>query len=544
MTERLRAVPVWAWLALIVVGSAALRLWLVSGMAGPFIFVDELIYSELARSLAAGDGYSVRGLPTSGYSLLYPLLIAPAYALFDGLPDAYALAKSINAVAMSLAAVPAFLIARRVVRPSLALLAALTAVAVPSLAYTATLTTESLFYPVALLLRVAAPPLPRGAGLGTTRHAHGGTRGRPGNEGAVTGVPPGDRHRAAPPRALRTALARRQAVRSALRGPGRRHDSRRCGSGRTRARADGSPRCVQHRRRRRLRRRLGRPHGSVASPGADPLRGHPSDRCADHPPLALAWSRAAGPAASRGDRLAASLEHARRRHVRLTVRVRPHPGSLPLLPRPAARDRAARLGRGRSATAASRNVGRCRRRPGTTAALSLLALHQRAGEVRHGRAAAAVDDQPAPRARGVLGHGRPCRTRARAGLSPRACAGGGCSAARGAASVRRRFEAGLVGASGVSRRRSRSAVSGDPGSRARLDRSCRSRGTGGRRAVDRAGGSVHREPERVLQQARRQRSTTPAPRRPGVSTRRRSRVFRTPEPEGSAAVSSSCQRTA
>ena len=150
MTERLRAVPVWAWLALIVVGSAALRLWLVRGMAGPFIFVDELIYSELGKSLAAGDGYSVRGLSTSGYSLLYPLLIAPAYALFDGLPDAYAFAKSINAVAMSLAAVPTFLIARRVVRPSLALLGAATAVALPSMAYTATLTTESLFYPVAL----------------------------------------------------------------------------------------------------------------------------------------------------------------------------------------------------------------------------------------------------------------------------------------------------------------------------------------------------------------------------------------------------------
>ena len=150
MTDRIRAVPAWAWLTTIVVGSAALRLWLVRGVPAPFIFVDELTYSELAKSLAAGDGYAVRGLATSGYSLLYPLLIAPAYLLFDAVPDAYAAAKSIGAVAMSLAAVPAFLIARRVVRPSLALLAALIAVAVPSMAYTATITTESLFYPVAL----------------------------------------------------------------------------------------------------------------------------------------------------------------------------------------------------------------------------------------------------------------------------------------------------------------------------------------------------------------------------------------------------------
>jgi len=128
VTERLRAVPAWAWLAVIVVGSAALRLWLVRGMNGPFIFVDELIYSELAKSLAVGDGYAVRGLATSGYSVLYPLLIAPAYVLFDGLPDAYAFAKSIDAVVMSLSAVPAFLIARRLVRPSFALLAAIIAV--------------------------------------------------------------------------------------------------------------------------------------------------------------------------------------------------------------------------------------------------------------------------------------------------------------------------------------------------------------------------------------------------------------------------------
>ena len=150
--ERLRRVPVAVWLALLVVVSAAIRLWLVRGMQAPFVFVDELIYSELAKSLAAGAGYTVRGLPASGYSLLYPALIAPAYWLFDAVPSAYAAAKAIGAVAMSLAAIPTFLIARRVVRPSLALLAGAIAVSVPSMAYTGTLTTESLFYPVALIV--------------------------------------------------------------------------------------------------------------------------------------------------------------------------------------------------------------------------------------------------------------------------------------------------------------------------------------------------------------------------------------------------------
>jgi len=147
---RAAAVPAWAWLAALVALSALARVLLVRQMLSPFVFVDELIYSELARSLADGQGYEVREAPVSGYSLLYPALIAPAYAMVDGLPAAYGLAKSIGAVTMSLAAVPAYLLARRVAGRWLALLAAALAVAVPSMAYTGTITTESLFYPVTL----------------------------------------------------------------------------------------------------------------------------------------------------------------------------------------------------------------------------------------------------------------------------------------------------------------------------------------------------------------------------------------------------------
>ena len=148
---RVARVPDWAWLTGIVGCSAALRIWMVRGMPAPFVFVDELIYSELARSLAHTGTFAVRGVATTGYSILYPALLAPAYGLVDGLPRAYAAAKATNAVAMSLAAVPAWLITRRVAGRWLSLLAAVTALAVPSMAYTATIVTENLFYPVALL---------------------------------------------------------------------------------------------------------------------------------------------------------------------------------------------------------------------------------------------------------------------------------------------------------------------------------------------------------------------------------------------------------
>jgi len=151
LVDRARRVPAWAWLAGIVVASILFRWWYGRGMVAPFIMVDELIYSDLARSLAAGHGLEVRGEPYL-VSLIYPLLLAPVYAVFDSLPDAYAAVKVVNAIVMSLAAVPAYLLARRVLPTGLSLFAALFAVAVPSMVYTGTVMTENAFYPAFLLV--------------------------------------------------------------------------------------------------------------------------------------------------------------------------------------------------------------------------------------------------------------------------------------------------------------------------------------------------------------------------------------------------------
>ncbi|MDQ3122052.1 MAG: glycosyltransferase family 39 protein [Actinomycetota bacterium] len=143
--------PAWAWLVAIVVGSFAVRAWLARGMLGPFIMVDELIYSELGRSLADSRELLVRDVPSRGYGFVYPALLAPVYAAFESLTDAYAAVKTLNALVMSLAAIPAYLLARRVVGQGLALLAAVLAVSLPSLVYTGSVMTENAFYPVFLV---------------------------------------------------------------------------------------------------------------------------------------------------------------------------------------------------------------------------------------------------------------------------------------------------------------------------------------------------------------------------------------------------------
>jgi len=147
----LRRIPSWAWLAAIVAGSTGARATLGSELVAPFIMVDEIIWSEIARGIADAGEPLLRDVPDPGYSVVYPLLISPVYALFESLPDAYAGVKTLNALLMSLAAIPTFFLARRVVRDGLALLAALMAVAIPSLAYTGTVMTENAFYPLFLL---------------------------------------------------------------------------------------------------------------------------------------------------------------------------------------------------------------------------------------------------------------------------------------------------------------------------------------------------------------------------------------------------------
>jgi hypothetical protein len=150
-----RAVPVWAWLAGIVAASAITHFLFARRVQAPWIMVDELIYSELARGLAEDGAYSIRGVPTYAYGFVYPLVIAPAYALHDSLPTAYATVKAINAFVISLAAMPAFFLARRVLPARLALLAALLAVTLPSLMYAGQVMTENVFYPLFLCVMLA-----------------------------------------------------------------------------------------------------------------------------------------------------------------------------------------------------------------------------------------------------------------------------------------------------------------------------------------------------------------------------------------------------
>ena len=138
------------WLAAIVGVSFAVRMVVGWLRAAPALFPDEYTYAAIGRSIAASGRPLIRGTSPHFPALLEPILTAPAWLVGDvGL--GYRLVQTIGALAMSLAAVPVFLLARRLRlsgRFSLAL-AAFT-VLVPDLVYASFVSSEAIAYPILL----------------------------------------------------------------------------------------------------------------------------------------------------------------------------------------------------------------------------------------------------------------------------------------------------------------------------------------------------------------------------------------------------------
>lgn len=143
---RARAAP----LVLLVAGSAGIRVlagWL---RPTPDYFPDEYMYASFSRSIAAGHLPTVRGVPAHFLPLLEPLLTAPAW-LLPTFEDGYRAVQAIDAIVMSLAAIPVYWLARRVglaARPALA--AAALSLTLPSLIYSSFVISEPFAYPIML----------------------------------------------------------------------------------------------------------------------------------------------------------------------------------------------------------------------------------------------------------------------------------------------------------------------------------------------------------------------------------------------------------
>lgn len=123
----------------------AVRYLLARKIVTPWIMGDELIYSEMAKNFADHGEFLLRDAASPLRNVAYPLLISPAW-LSGSIESAYAIARFINVVVMSLGAVIVYFWGRRLMSVGWSLLAAVLVLLMPTLIYTGMLMTENLFF--------------------------------------------------------------------------------------------------------------------------------------------------------------------------------------------------------------------------------------------------------------------------------------------------------------------------------------------------------------------------------------------------------------
>lgn len=131
--------------------AAALSVWFAGRIRDWSVMTDELQYVKLA--LSAAETYSplpaIHGTTVSAANQLYPLLLAPVYGPLSS-TDAFRAAHALNAVLLTSAAIPGYLLAREAVGRAAAFAVALLTVLTPWAVLTGFLMSESAAYPAFL----------------------------------------------------------------------------------------------------------------------------------------------------------------------------------------------------------------------------------------------------------------------------------------------------------------------------------------------------------------------------------------------------------
>ncbi|RMH73346.1 MAG: hypothetical protein D6683_13375 [Actinomyces sp.] len=158
-------------LAVVVALHALVGALVALGLPGPLLSADDVTHLALARTLAGGGPQPLP--PQPPYGLLYPLLVAPAWAMGLSGGGVLVWARLVSVAAGSGTVVVAHRLARRVFRldPVAALVVALVAGTTPALVVTASITwSERLAgLTVSLLVAVVAEAVGRDPSTATTR---------------------------------------------------------------------------------------------------------------------------------------------------------------------------------------------------------------------------------------------------------------------------------------------------------------------------------------------------------------------------------------
>jgi hypothetical protein len=145
------ALPAWLWVSGIVTASFFGRLIAAAARPVPHYLPDEYIYPSLARSFAEHGRPMIRGVGVHFPALLDPLVTAPVWLVTNDPVRAYDITQALHAAFVSLAAIPAYLLCRRLgVGRWLSIAVAAIAVAVPDGVYASSMLADPLAYPLVL----------------------------------------------------------------------------------------------------------------------------------------------------------------------------------------------------------------------------------------------------------------------------------------------------------------------------------------------------------------------------------------------------------
>ena len=143
------ATAAWLLVAGIVLLAVAIRIWLTRRIPAPWIMGDELLYSSLAKSFSEHQEMGFRQLSPWPFLSSYPVVVSPAW-LAGSMDSTYAIVKAMNAVLMSLVAIPMYIWARRLVSPVYAVLVVVLVLLMPIFVYVNEVMTENLAFPVVI----------------------------------------------------------------------------------------------------------------------------------------------------------------------------------------------------------------------------------------------------------------------------------------------------------------------------------------------------------------------------------------------------------
>src|SRR3989440_513199 len=167
----MRPRPGWPWLALatLVAVSAYLRWLAARNVPSPWFTPDEQTYGLIGEGLWRHGRFEILGVAPKFYSFVYPALAGLPLSMHDA-ERGYEALKVVQAVVMSLAAVPVYLWGRSLMARGWALTAAALALTIPGLAFAGFVMTEVAFYPILCLAawalaRALARPTPASQAL-------------------------------------------------------------------------------------------------------------------------------------------------------------------------------------------------------------------------------------------------------------------------------------------------------------------------------------------------------------------------------------------